>query len=106
MDFACKYCGTNCPTLQGHRSHLSQSKRCRQKQFEEYAADSSDESQSSDTDSDLANDFSQHLDAAHVAMDISGAENPQNEYPDIESDEENHLTADPPRPISGVTPND
>ncbi|KAF7344216.1 hypothetical protein MVEN_01712300 [Mycena venus] len=80
-------------------------KICRQKHFEEYAADSSAESES-DTDSTdglpQLGSASGNLDAVDVGMGLSDPEITQNEDPEQEwSDEDIHFTVDPPRLASG-----
>ncbi|KAJ7697259.1 hypothetical protein B0H17DRAFT_1197650 [Mycena rosella] len=54
MDPACKYCGASVRTTQGIRSHLAQSRACRQQHFEEFVAhsDSDTDSDSSQTDAE------------------------------------------------------
>lgn len=105
MNSVCKYCGVEPKTEQGLCSHLAQSRKCRQKHFEEYAADSSAES---DSDTDSADDLSQlgsasrNLDALDMDLGLPDPEITQTENPEQEwSDEDTHLTVDPPRLVLG-----
>ncbi|KAJ7852725.1 hypothetical protein B0H13DRAFT_1904454 [Mycena leptocephala] len=100
MNSARKYCGTECRTLQGLHSHLAQTKLCRQKKFEEYAADSSadsgSDSDSSDSDSNLAHHGDIDLNAEDINMDLAG---PESFEPDAaQSEEETYFAVDPSRP--------
>lgn len=92
----CKYCGTHCPTAQGHRSHLAQSRACRKQHFEEYAAADSSDSESDNEDG--ASPLGHPIEDADMdqAAAESGPEALSNEhnFSLSDSDEEN---IDPPR---------
>ncbi|KAF7336496.1 hypothetical protein MSAN_02304300 [Mycena sanguinolenta] len=92
MDSTCKYCRLKCPTVQGLRSHLSQSKQCRQKHFEEYEAESS-----GDSDSDTmasAHELPQRRAIAPDDVDMDGL------CQDLEplSEDDDEPTINPPIP--------
>ncbi|KAJ7859055.1 hypothetical protein B0H14DRAFT_3631356 [Mycena olivaceomarginata] len=115
MDSTCKYCRTELSTIQGLRSHLAQSQRCREKQFEEYAADSASGSESdhvsdaggSDDNHLLVGDENMSLDGDYAGMDLLGHEDLANEHSGDEQDDEGaYPTIDPPRPDSAdLAPN-
>ena len=100
MDFECNYCATRCSTSQGLRSHLAQSKACRKKHFEEFAAESSSDSESDGADDDkLLEVHAGHSEPADgdIAMNFLGDSElgaPSN----IGSDEEDYEDFDPPSP--------
>ncbi|KAJ7159504.1 hypothetical protein C8R46DRAFT_906545 [Mycena filopes] len=91
MAFTCQYCTAERPTAQGLRSHLAQSKSCRQKHFDQYAAQSSD----SESDGDAARESDNFPDGLG---DELGPEGP--EFVDgSDDDDELPLALDPPRVI-------
>ncbi|KAJ7019294.1 hypothetical protein C8F04DRAFT_1182372 [Mycena alexandri] len=91
MAFTCQYCTVERPTAQGLRSHLAQSKPCRKKHFEEYAAESSE----SESDND-------NLDAPIPNIGPEDSQDSlwfeETEWQNAESDDDTHPGAlDPPR---------
>ncbi|KAJ7121947.1 hypothetical protein C8R43DRAFT_1148665, partial [Mycena crocata] len=74
----CPYCRADYRTSQGLRSHLAQSRECRIKHFEKYAADSSDDTDSG-SDSECTGseaDLGPGLGELDVDMDLAGPEDP------------------------------
>ncbi|KAJ7235026.1 hypothetical protein B0H12DRAFT_1076218 [Mycena haematopus] len=69
MASTCTYCGSQCPTLQGLRSHLAQSKACNEKHLEEFAADSGSESDQADDERATGEDSDFEMDQGGVAAD-------------------------------------
>ncbi|KAJ7779093.1 hypothetical protein B0H16DRAFT_1878677 [Mycena metata] len=93
MVLTCQYCGVQRPTSQGIRSHITQSKACRKKQFDEYEALESSDSESGDTDnSRIADAGDADVDLEFGGLDTVLYDNSN----EAESDED--FTLDPPRP--------
>ncbi|KAF8121357.1 hypothetical protein K438DRAFT_1913726 [Mycena galopus ATCC 62051] len=106
MDSTCRYCYTRLPTVQGLRSHLAQSKLCRQKQFEEYtAAESSSGSESDNKSANGLNPSSagEAVDADYYAYDEHSDEGEAIDPPRPELPERSLPGADPaPSPVGAA----
>jgi hypothetical protein len=99
MDSICQYCGVQCPTVQGLRSHLSQTKLCRQRQFEEYAAEESSLSSESESESASADDpLSASEDVNKDLYGMAGLQNNGSDAEQSDPDEDSYFAVDPPRP--------
>ncbi|KAJ7875707.1 hypothetical protein B0H14DRAFT_3547012 [Mycena olivaceomarginata] len=92
----CPYCDETRRTMQGLRSHIEQSKVCRQRRYIAYAAESDDDTDSSDDSNEDKNGL-EESDAADREI-IVDVEEPVGTVSYLSDDEdEPNLSADPPQ---------